>query len=221
MSIVQVLSSIGRFWSAPRVSELSATVRSALAAPGAPPADHDRAMMRECIELSRRAASEGELPFGCVIERDGKVLVATTNRVFRDTDATRHAELLAISEAQRLLGRRNLRGCTLYTTVEPCPMCSWPIRETAISRVVFAIASPLMGGFSRWNVLGDKAVCDALPEVFRNSPEVVSGVLAREAEQVWRDWSLLIWTILKRRGCFAGEVESLGARDLVAKPEMT
>ena len=100
-------------------------------------------------------------------------------------------------------------------------MCSWPIRETGMSRVVFASGSPLMGGFSRWNVLGDATVCKVLPEIFRNSPEVISGLLVREAEQVWREWSLLIWTILKWRGCFVGDVESLPTRDLVAKPEMT
>jgi hypothetical protein len=77
------------------------------------------------------------------------------------------------------------------------------------------------GWISRWNVLGDATVCKVLPEIFRNSPEVVSGLLVREAEQVWREWSLLIWTILKWRGCFVGDVESLPARDLAAKPEMT
>ena len=62
----------------------------------------------------------------------------------------RTADLQAV---QKVLGRGNLRNCTLYTIVEPCPMCSFAIREARIGRVVFALKSPLMGGSSRWNVL--------------------------------------------------------------------
>jgi tRNA(adenine34) deaminase len=103
-----------------------------------------------------------------------------------------------------------LRNCTIYSNVEPCPMCSFPIREARISRVVFAIKSPIMGGFSRWNVLRDGELSNVMPEAFAEPPEVVSGLLAREAEAAWNDWNPLIWKIIKYRGCFAGAEESHG-----------
>src|SRR3954469_2983360 len=101
--------------------------------------DLDSRMMARCIELSRVAIQEGELPFACVICRNGEIIVEATNRVSRDRDMTRHAEMVALSEAQRVLGTRRLSRCTLYTNVEPCAMCSYCIRETRIRKVVYAI----------------------------------------------------------------------------------
>ena len=87
--------------------------------------------------------------------RDGEIVAEAINRVAAETDVSRHAETIAMSDAQRLLGSLHLKGCTLYTTVEPCVMCSWTVRMTRIPRVVFAIKSPVMGGHSGWNVLAD------------------------------------------------------------------
>ena len=110
-----------------------------------------------------------------------------------------------MSEAQRLLGRNRLKDCTLYTNVEPCVMCSMVIRETGIKRVVYAIKSPIMGGHSRWNVLGDRKLSNAMPIFFRRPPEILGGVLAEEAEQAWSDWRPIIWRLIKLRGCFGGQ----------------
>jgi tRNA(adenine34) deaminase len=162
----------------------------------------DAAMMARCIELSKTAARDGEFPFACVIARDGKVVVETTNRVARDGDVTRHAELVAVSMAQKVLGTKDLSGCTLYTNVEPCAMCSFPIRETRISRVVYAIGSRLMGGDSKWDVLGDAEMSNVMPEAFGEAPEVVRGFMRREAEKAWRNWNPLIWGVIRYRGCF-------------------
>jgi tRNA(adenine34) deaminase len=162
----------------------------------------DIRMMEQCIALSRTARLHGEFPFSCVICSGGDVLVESLNRVTRDRDVTRHAELVAISAAQKEVGSLRLSRCTLYSNVEPCAMCSMAIRETGISRVVFAIASPIMGGASRWDVLADAQLARTMPLFFRKSPEVVSGLLAREAEQAWSDWHPLLWKIIKRRGCF-------------------
>src|SRR5215218_9111491 len=136
------------------------------------PSEIDLKMMRRCVELSADAVRANELPFSCVICRDGQVIVETTNRVARDADVTRHAEIIAISQAQRILGRKDLSDCTLYSNVEPFPMCSFPIRETRIGRVVYSISSPMMGGFSKWNVLGDSEISHVMPEVFGEKPEV-------------------------------------------------
>jgi tRNA(adenine34) deaminase len=164
--------------------------------------DIDIAMMRRCIERSRMATLEGEFPFASVIGRGGEIVAEATNRVVRDADVTRHAELLAISAAQRSLGRGRLTGCTIYANVEPCAMCSFPIRESRIDRVVFAIASPLMGGHSKWGILTDREMSTVMPEAFAAPPAVVTGLLRTEAEKVWRNWNPLIWGIIKWRGCF-------------------
>jgi tRNA(adenine34) deaminase len=159
------------------------------------------ATMRRCIELSRVSVREGELPFGAIITRDGAVVVEAINRVAADNDGGRHAEMVAMTEAQRKLGRFRLRGCTLYTNVEPCPMCSWMIREHGIKRVVYSIKSPVMGGHSAFNVLTDARLSRIMPFFFRKPPEIVSGVLADEAEQVWREWRPFLWSLIRMRGC--------------------
>src|SRR6266581_4569417 len=128
----------------------------------------DIRMMRRCIELSRIATTQGEFPFAALIcSKDGTVLAEATNRVARDRDVTRHAELLAVSEAQKVLGQAGLAECTIYSNLEPCVMCSFPIRESRIGRVVFGIRSPMMGGFSRWNVLGDRVMSKHMPAIFQ------------------------------------------------------
>jgi tRNA(adenine34) deaminase len=167
--------------------------------------DVDLKLMGRCIELSRLATLEGEFPFASVISKNGEIVAEAANRVVREGDVTRHAELLAISKAQESLGKGKLAGCTLYSNIEPCAMCSFPIRESRISRVVFAIASPLMGGFSKWGILGDSEISTVMPEAFSKPPEVVVGVMRQEAEQVWRKWNPLIWGIIRYRGCFGAD----------------
>ncbi len=166
----------------------------------------DTAMMERCIRLSAMAAKRGEFPFASVICKGGEVVVETTNQVAQKGDVTRHAELVAVSQAQKILGRKDLSDCSLYSNVEPCVMCSFPIRETRIARVIFAISSPMMGGFSKWNVLRDIELSRAMPEAFGPTPEIVAGLLLRQAERVWWKWNPLIWAVIKHRGCFGRHV---------------
>jgi tRNA(adenine34) deaminase len=163
----------------------------------------DRAMMARCIELSRIAAEKGEHPFGTVIALNGKIVAEAINRTVRESDVTRHAEVLALSQAQKAMGREDLRHYTLYTNVEPCAMCSYCIREAWVGRVVYAIASPVMGGLSKWNILRDVGLSDRVPQVFGAVPEVVSGLMHDEAQQAWRDWSPLAFEMIKMRGLLA------------------
>jgi len=163
----------------------------------------DLAMMDRCIQLSVTAARRGELPFACVICDGDRVVAEATNQVRQEGDVTRHAELVAISAAQKSLRRKSLSGCTIYSTIEPCPMCSFPIRETRMKRVVYAIGSPTMGGLSKWNILRDTELSSVMPEAFGPVPEVVAGLMGREAELVWWKWRPLVWAIIKQRGCFA------------------
>lgn len=171
----------------------------------------DLKMMRRCVELSADAVLRGELPFSCVICRDGEIVAEAINRVVQNADVTRHAEIIAISEAQRILGRSDLSDCTIYSNVEPCPMCSFPIRETRIGRVVYAISSPMMGGFSKWNVLGDSEISNVMPEVFGDKPEVAAGLYYREAAAVWRKWNPVFWLGIRFRGCLADPAQDHAA----------
>jgi tRNA(adenine34) deaminase len=168
----------------------------------------DLKMMRRCFELARLASHNGELPFGAVVARRGEVIAEAGNRVSREGDVTRHAELVAISQAQRILRRKKLSDCVLYSIVEPCPMCSFPTREARIGRVVFALNSPLMGGCSKWDVLSDESLSSRLPEVFGAVPEIVSGFCVQEAEQIWSEWNPFVWHLIKRRGCFGVTVDA-------------
>ncbi len=160
----------------------------------------DEAMMGRCIELSRIAVSKGEYPFGTVIALNGQIVAEGINSTIRDDDVARHAEVIALSQAQKTMGRTPLRRCTLYTNIEPCAMCAYCIREAWVGRVVYALGSPVMGGLSKWNILRDDGMSDRIPEGFGAVPEVVSGVLLQEAQQVWRDWSPFAWEMIKLRG---------------------
>jgi tRNA(adenine34) deaminase len=148
----------------------------------------DQAMMARCIDLSKIGATAGELPFGSLVARHGKVISEATNQSVRLVDESRHAEVIAIAQARQLLGDEELSSCTLYSTVEPCPMCSFCIRAAGIGRVVFALGSPKMGGLSRWDILND----DRFPLLFGSVPELVPGILADDAHRVWIELKPLI-----------------------------
>jgi tRNA(adenine34) deaminase len=178
----------------------------------------DTKMMGRCIALSAKASASGELPFASLVCEDNQLVVETTNRVVRDGDVTRHAEIVALSEAQKALGRRNLMGCSLYTTVEPCAMCSYAIRETRISRVVYSIRSPMMGGVSKWNVLRDAELSREMPEVFGPIPEVIAGLLRHEAEDVWAKWNPFFWSAIRLGGYLGGD-SRIDCEHLKAIPE--
>lgn len=78
-----------------------------------------------------------DVPIGCVIKKDGKIIAANHNRRELDNDVTSHAEILAIRDAQNLLNTSRLQDCEIYVTLEPCPMCSWAIIQSGIKTVYF------------------------------------------------------------------------------------
>jgi tRNA(adenine34) deaminase len=165
----------------------------------------DARLMRRCFELARAAVGRRELPFGSVVARDGEEISGEGNGVREARDVTRHAEVCAIVSAQQRLGRASLEGCTLYTNVEPCAFCSYAIREARIARVVFALASPIMGGASRWDVLQDPGLSRELPEVFAPAPAVVAGYMAEEADALLREAAPMMWATSRARGLFVCE----------------
>jgi len=183
--------------------------------------EYDRHFMHHCVTLARQARTLGEFPFVSIVVRDGKIISEAINEVSRARDLTRHAELIAISRALRATGKTRLRGCALYTSVEPCPMCAFAVREAQMDRVIYALSSPLMGGASKWNILADDGLSSSIPEIFgRQPPQVVAGVLASEAAEVWRSAHPLAWKAISQRGCFTCENPTPAAEPWPASPRV-
>lgn len=102
-------------------------------------------MMRLALEAAEKAAELGEVPVGAVVVRGDEILAITANEREATQDPTAHAELLALRAASEHLGSWRLTGCTLYSTLEPCPMCAGATYAARISRLVYAAADPKAG----------------------------------------------------------------------------
>src|SRR5262249_13488737 len=162
----------------------------------------DTLMMTRCINLSKASGESGEYPYAAVICRDGKIVAESMNQVRHEHDVTRHAEIVAISRAQKALATVSLDDCEIYINAEPCAIGSFAIRVRRIRRVVYGLSSPHMGGTTKWNVLGDTNLSKLMPEVFAPPPEIVSGYMEQEVEQALIDWNPLIARIIRFRGLF-------------------
>ncbi|MBR9861584.1 nucleoside deaminase [bacterium] len=147
----------------------------------------DLNFMQQCINLSRKAVEKGDAPFGSLVAKADQLIAVGVND--KNKKVSDHAEILALHHAHLELGTSDLRGCTLYTSCEPCPMCSFMIREYKISRVVFGIKSPHMGGSSKWPILKDEGLT-RLGMIFSQAPEVIGGVMEKEALEVMRNTPL-------------------------------
>lgn len=135
--------------------------------------------MQEALQEAEAAAAEGEVPIGCVIVMDGAVVARSHNQRERAHDATAHAEILAIRQAGQSVGGWRLSGCTLYVTVEPCPMCAGALVQSRVDHLVYGAADPK--GWADRNLL----------EIVQNPGlnhrlEVTAGVLADECGQVMK-----------------------------------
>ena len=137
----------------------------------------DLFFMRFALQEAQKAADIDEVPIGAVIVKDNQIIAKAHN--LRETlqDATAHAELLAIRKACEVLGTWRLIGCSLYVTLEPCPMCAGAIILSRVDRVVFGAKDPKGGACgSIVNLPADKR--------FNHRPEVVEGVLADECGDI-------------------------------------
>ncbi len=103
--------------------------------------------MLKALEQARRAADAGEVPVGAVLVRNGEIIASAHNLCESEKDATAHAEMLAIRSASAELGTWRLCDCTLYVTMEPCPMCAGAILNARIPRVVFGVRDSAKGAF--------------------------------------------------------------------------
>jgi tRNA(adenine34) deaminase len=105
----------------------------------------DEHFMGEALKEARLAASEEEVPVGAVIVCDGKIIARAHNMTERLNDVTAHAEMIAITAAANYLGAKYLTGCTIYITVEPCPMCAAALGWAQIDKVVYGASDPKKG----------------------------------------------------------------------------
>lgn len=142
----------------------------------------DQEYMRIALEEARLAMLQGEVPVGAVlIDDEGGVVIRAHNRRETETDATAHAEILAIREAGKRLSRWRLTGCTLFVTIEPCPMCAGAIMASRISRLVYGAPDARAGAVeSIFNIPGHPSLAPA--------PEITAGVLEDECKLLLKNF---------------------------------
>ena len=146
-------------------------------------ADDHQHYMRLALDRARAAGEKGNRAVASVIVRDGNILGEGENTASTDYDPSAHAEVAAIRKACAALRTLDLSGSTLYSTLEPCPMCFWAMQEARIGTLV-------LGG--RYAGIGrtDKGryTVESFREFTGRPLEIVTGVLERDCEQVWLDW---------------------------------
>lgn len=138
--------------------------------------EQDLRFMQEALSEARQAAREDEVPIGAVIVSKGRLIAKGHNMTECLHDPTAHAEMIAITAATEALGGKYLNDCTLYVTVEPCPMCAAALCWAQIGRIVFGATDPKRG-FSLYE-----------PSLLHPKTETVSGVMADECGAIVSDY---------------------------------
>ena len=152
----------------------------------------DERFMREAIRQARKAGALMEVPIGCVIVYEGKIIARGYNRRNTDKNTISHAELNAIRKASKKLGDWRLEGCTMYITLEPCQMCAGAIVQARVRRVVIGSMNPKAGcAGSILNLLE--------MEQFNHQVEVTRGVLQEECSQMLSGFFKELREIKKRQ----------------------
>ena len=138
--------------------------------------------MRRALELAAQAAAEGDVPVGCVIVRDGQIIGEGRNRREENGDATAHAELEAIRDACRRIGSWRLHRCTMYVTLEPCPMCAGGIINSRIETVRYGVRDEKAGACG--------SVLNLFEERFNHHPRLYRGPLEEECRDQLQEFFL-------------------------------
>ena len=140
----------------------------------------DKEFMHRALELAKEAADEGEVPVGAVVVKDGEIIAEGRNRREGARNALAHAEMEALNNACAALGGWRLSGCTLYVTLEPCPMCAGAIINARVDRVVYGADDPKAGSCgSMTNLFG-------LP--YNHSPLLERGILGEDCAAVLKEF---------------------------------
>ena len=141
----------------------------------------DEKYMRAAIGQARKAGAIGEVPIGCVLVYEDKIIARGYNRRTIDKNVLSHAEIIAIKKACKKMGDWRLEGCTMYVTLEPCPMCAGAIVQARIPKVVIGCMNPKAGCAG--------SVLDLLHEDgFNHQVEMESGVLEEECSRLMKDF---------------------------------
>lgn len=151
----------------------------------------DLSYMQEAFSLAREAAAAGEVPVGCVIVCDGAIVGRGRNRREEQKNALCHAEIEAIRQACATLGGWRLWKCTLYVTLEPCPMCAGAILQARIPRVVFGARDEKFGACG--------SVCDLFSMNFNHHPQMEGGLMEEEVQALMRQFFQELRVTLKSR----------------------
>ena len=151
----------------------------------------DSFYMAQALNLAREAGAEGEVPVGCVIVRGEEIVGRGRNRREGDKSALAHAELEAIRQANQALGGWRLWECTLYVTLEPCPMCAGAIINARIPRVVYGASDSKFGAC--------RSVCSLFDMAFNHHPTVEAGVMEQQAQALMQDFFRNLRIELKNR----------------------
>ena len=141
--------------------------------------DHQTYMAR-AVELAAQAALVGDVPVGCVIVRDGEIIGEGRNRREENGDATAHAELEAIRDACQRVGSWRLHGCTLYVTLEPCPMCAGGIINARIEQVRYGTKDEKAGACG--------SVLNLFEERFNHKPRIYRGPMENECGRILQNF---------------------------------
>ena len=147
--------------------------------------------MQQALLLAEEAGNDGEVPVGCVIVRNGEIVGRGRNRRERDKTALGHAEIEAIADACKNLGGWRLWECSMYVTLEPCPMCAGAIINARIPRVVFGASDSKCGACG--------SVCDLFSMDFNHHPQVEKGIREEESQQLLTDFFKKLREELKDR----------------------
>lgn len=140
----------------------------------------DREFMKEALRLARIAGAEGEIPVGAVIVKDGRIIASGRNMREQKKNALSHAETEAIYAACEVLGSWRLTGCTLYVTLEPCPMCAGACINARLDRVVFGAYDYKAGSFD--------SLTDLNRVGYNHKPEITAGFMEKECGAVLTDF---------------------------------
>ncbi|MBQ1202658.1 MAG: nucleoside deaminase [Loktanella sp.] len=143
--------------------------------------EKDEKYMRLALEEAKLALERDEVPIGAIIVAGGRIVGRGHNLVETLTDVTAHAEIQAITAASSTIGGKYLNDCTLYVTVEPCPMCAAAISNARIARLYYGAADPKSGGVGQGPRIFAQPQC-------HHRPEIYDGIAAPEAEMLLRDF---------------------------------
>ncbi|NLJ87369.1 MAG: nucleoside deaminase [Epulopiscium sp.] len=143
--------------------------------------DKDVAFMQEALSLAKKAKDLDEVPIGAVIVFNDKIIAKGYNQRNTKKNPLAHAEIQAIEEAAKVIGDWRLEGCSIYVTLEPCPMCAGAIVQARIDKIIFGTRNPKAGcGGSIINILDEPK--------FNHQVEIVEGICQEECSKILKDF---------------------------------